>query len=248
MVARAVTTLSIGMLLLGSGPARAACPNLLWHPGFDAGVIGWDDSESGGGVNVYLVAAPLDRLGDPFGYAGLVTNNSAGGSEVGSLPLENATCAGVSEGDTVHVRGWLFVPAAQGRTGSARLVVRWSDLSHCDGTAGFSYGTPVSTPGGWTYVSDSFPAPVLPLPGIDSLQVGLVVTKNEAGGSFSAYYDDLFACVPEPRAGATGAAAGVALAGLDAGRRRRRPGPRRGAASGAPASTAPPVLPAEDGS
>lgn len=218
-----VSAFLLPVLVAASGAAQAACTNVLWNPGFDLGVTGWDDAASGGGVNVYLVAAPDDRQGDPSGYAGLLTNTSAGaGIDVGTLALESSTCVGVSEDDTVQLRGWLRVPSAQSRSGFARLVLRWSELAHCAGNAGFAEGTAVSAPGDWTFVGDSIPVPLVAPPGIDSFTVGLAVTKNEAGGSFFAYYDDLSVCVPEPGAAACGAAAVLALAGSGTWPRRRR--------------------------
>jgi hypothetical protein len=218
-----VAVLLLPVLLAASGDAQAACTNSLWNPGFDLGVTGWDDAASGGGVNVYLVAAPDDRQGDLSGYAGLVTNTSSGaGIDVGTLALESSTCVGVTEGDTVQLRGWIRVPSAQTRSGSARLVLRWSELAHCAGNAGLVEGTAISAPGDWTFVGNSIPVPLVAPPGIDSFTVGLAVTKNEAGGSFFAYYDDLSVCVPEPSAAACGAAAVFVLAGSGTGRRRRR--------------------------
>lgn len=211
------------LALIGAvGAARAACVNSLSNPGFDLGTTGWDTAASGGGASVYLVAAPDDRAGDPGEYAALVTNDSSGaGSSAGTFPLEANFCAGVTPGEQVRIRGWIWVPAAQPTTGFASIALRWSQMAHCAGTLSWANTTQVSAPGGWTFVQDVVTAP----PGVDSLAVGLSVTKDQAGGSYFTYFDDLELCVPEPASLSCG---GAALAALAACRQRRR------SASGAP--------------
>jgi hypothetical protein len=207
------------LLVVVPDAARALCTNLLWNPGFDLGTTGWNTSASGAGVDVYLVAAPDDRLGDPGEYAGLVTNTSAGaGTDVGTFPLEANTCIGVGAGAQVQVAGWVWIPQPQSATGFASISLRWSDLAHCAGTLDFAPTSSVSTPGNWTFVDDLVTAP----PGVDSFAIGLQVTKNPAGGTFMVYYDDLSICVPEPRSGLCAGAAAAALAALSVCRERSR--------------------------
>lgn len=193
-----------------AGPARAACTNPLTNPGFDLGTTGWNTAASGAGVDVYLVASPDDRQGDPGESAGLVTNDSTGaGADVGTFPLEADLCAGIAAGTEVQVAGWIWIPTLQSTTGHASIALRWSGLAHCDGALGYAETTVVSTPGGWTFVDDVVTAP----PGVDSFKVGLSVTKNQAGGSFVATFDDLSVCVPEP---ASPLSAGIAVGMLAA--------------------------------
>lgn len=221
-----LAALALLLALAGAGgAAHATCTSTLSNPGFDLGTTGWEPEATGAGVSVYLVAAPDDRGGDPGGYAGLVTNDSSGaGSAVGTFPLEANHCAGVTAGEQVEVSGWIWVPASQPTTGFASISLRWSHLSHCDGTMGWADTTQVSVPAGWTFVEDVVTAP----PGVDSLAIGLSVTKDQAGGSFVAYFDDLSLCVPEP---ASLASSGVAIAALAACRQRRRRASGRGLSS-----------------
>jgi hypothetical protein len=212
----------VGLALLTAPSADAVgepCTNLLSNGDFSSGTTGWQTSASGSGVDVYLVVSPIDdRLGNASSGAALLYNQSSGdGLTVGTFPLLADTCVGASAGDPVRVGGWIRIPQMQPTSGGARLAVEWFGGAHCTSPfLGFASTTSVAAPGDWTPVDDIVTAP----PGIDSFRVGLSVTKNEAGGVFQTYFDDLFVCVPEPGANGLAASALGAIAALA--RRRRR--------------------------
>ena len=210
-------------LVAASGDARAAgepCNDLLMIGDFDAGTDGWVYSQVGAGVDVYFVAAPDDRLGDITSKAALVFDQSTlAGADYPFDPLLNKEggCLPVKAGQEVRVGGWIRIPQDQDRTGTAQLAMAWFPSPEC-GAQPFFANTPViTTPGDWTPVDDTFEAPL----GAGGVSVALHSRKNEAGGVFTSYYDDLYVCLPESGCTPLGVATAFAVAALD-GRRRQR--------------------------
>jgi MYXO-CTERM domain-containing protein len=221
--------LAASALFAAAGDARAAgepCSDVLGIGDFDQGTTGWLTSRVGGGIDVYLVAAPEDRLGNyPSSKAGLVYDQSTiAGADYPIDPVLNldGTCFGIPPGHVVRVGGWTDIPSGQLRTGTSQLALAWFPSGGCGPLLPipFAKTQPVATPGGWTYFEETFVPPA----GAGGVSVGMITTKNEAGGVFSSYYDDLYLCMPEPGGAPLGATAAVAMAGL-AGWQRRRPAP-----------------------
>lgn len=215
-------------LFAASGDARAAgepCADVLGIGDFDQGTTGWLTSRMLAGIDVYLVAAPEDRLGNFASKAGLVYDQSMiAGADYPIDPVLNVdgTCFGIPPGHVVRVGGWTSIPFGQLRTGTSQLALAWFPSGDCGPllSVPFAKTQPIATPGDWTYFEET----LVPPPGAGGVSVALLTRKNEAGGVFSSYYDDLYLCMPEPGGAPLGAAAAVAMAGL-AGRRRRRHGP-----------------------
>jgi hypothetical protein len=220
--------LAASALFAASDDARGAgepCPDVLGIGDFDQGTTGWLTSRMGGGIDVYLVAAPEDRLGNFPAKAGLVYDQSTiAGADYPIDPVLNVdgTCFGIPPGHVVRVGGWTGIPSDQLRTGTSQLALAWFPSGDCGPLLSipFAKTQPIATPGGWTYFEETFVPPA----SAGGVSVAMLTTKNEAGGVFSSYYDDLYLCMPEPGGAPLGATAAVAMAGL-AGRRRRRLGP-----------------------
>lgn len=218
--------LAASALIAASSDARAAgepCADVLGIGDFDQGTTGWVTSRVGGGIDVYFVAAPDDRLGNFASKAALVYDQSTiAGATYPVDPVLNVdgSCFGIPPGHSVRVGGWIHIPSGQSRTGTARLATAWFPTGDCGPLLSFADTPVIATPGDWIAFDETFVPPL----GAGGVSVGLLTAKNEAGGVFSSYYDDLYLCVPEPGDAPLGAAAAVAMAGL-AGWRRRRPAP-----------------------
>lgn len=210
--------LGLGMLFAASGQAGA---NVLTNGSFDGGLTGWQTSSFGEQIQLSLFwAEPSDRTGTPGSSAGIMQNTSPAAGTFGTIPLNDTACFAVTDADVVNTSGWVLLPLSQNRTGSASLSVAWFSNADCTGFAGF--GTPedlvTAIDGQWhTFADERFPAS-----GTNSMKVGLTLRKTEAGGSLSAWFDDLVVTVPEAPGEAGGCAALAMLAGLAMPRRVRR--------------------------
>ena len=215
--------LAVCALVAAPGNARGAgepCNDLLMIGDFDAGTTGWVYSQVGAGVDVYFVAAPDDRLGNIASKAALVFDQSTlAGANYPFDPLLNKEggCLPVVPGQSVRVGGWIRIPSGQDRTGTAQVAMAWFPSPECGAQPLFANTPVITTPGDWTPVDDTFEAPL----GAGGASVALHSRKNEAGGVFTSYYDDLYVCLPEPGAAPLGAATAFAVAALEARRRRR---------------------------
>ncbi|MCL4684759.1 hypothetical protein KJ059_08410 [Myxococcota bacterium] len=223
VLGRVGPVLAVCALLTVSGDARGAgepCTDLLGIGDFDDGTNGWVYSQVGGGIDIYFVAAPNDRLGNPASKAALVFDQSTLASAdypVDPLLRKEGDCLAVTPGQSVRVGGWIRIPTGQPRTGTAQFVMAWFSSPSCGSILDFVDTPVVSTPGDWIAVDDTFEVP----PGAGGVSVAMRSLKNEADGLFNSYYDDLYLCVPEPGGTPLGAAAVLAVAAL-AGRRRQR--------------------------
>ncbi len=223
VLGRVGPVLAVCALLAVSGGARGAgepCTDLLGIGDFDDGTNGWVYSQVGGGIDIYFVAAPDDRLGNPASKAALVFDQSTLASAdypVEPLLNKEGDCLAVTPGQSVRVGGWIRIPTGQTRTGTAQFAMAWFPSPSCGSILDFVDTPVISTPGDWIAVDDTFEVP----PGAGGVSVAMRSLKNEAGGLFNSYYDDLYLCVPEPGGTPLGAAAALAVAAL-AGRRRQR--------------------------
>lgn len=213
----------LGWLLAATTPAGA---NLLTNGAFDGGLDGWQTSYFSDSIQLSLFwAAPSDRTGTPNSSAGILQNTSPAAGSLGTVPLEDAGCFAVTDAEIVQTSGWVLLPITQARTGSASLSLAY--YANADCTSFLAYGSPAdlvdAIDGQWHAFADER----IPVAGTSSMRVGLTLRKTEAGGSLSAWFDDLVVVVPEPRDEAGGCAALAVLAVLVAPRRRSR---RRGGA------------------
>ena len=83
-------------------------------------------------------------------------------------------------------------PAGQTRTGSARMVVVWTNAPACGGTVvGTSESADVTTATAGNWVATGLPATVPPA-GAQSASVRVRVQKTEAGGALAMNFDRVF--------------------------------------------------------
>jgi hypothetical protein len=211
------------LLFLVAGPLSGrASGNLLTNGNFDTGVTGWQPSLTGGSFDASLVWGPTDdRSGSPSSGSGIVENVSSGGLEIGTYPLFADGCFAVAPSDEVRVRGYVSIPTGQSRTGYARFDTAWYSGPSCTGFIGYgSVASETSADGNWHLLQNALTPPA----STQTFRVGLTVLKYEAGGSFSADFDDVDVRAPEPSAVATAA---TALAALAVCRRRSVSAPER---------------------
>lgn len=212
---------------LGVTAATSAGANLLTNGSFDGGLDGWTTNISAPGIELGLFwNEATDRTGTPGSSAGIMQNASSQPGSSGTVPLQDDACFPVTPSDVVRTNGWVLLPTPQERTGEAGISVGFYANPDC--TSFLGYGFPeddVSVQDGqWHAIADERVPPA----GAQSMRLGIILRKTEAGGSLTAWFDDLVVTAPEPMASAGGSAALAGLGGIAARRRSRRSTPRRG--------------------
>ncbi|HUP63827.1 MAG TPA: hypothetical protein VM557_00910, partial [Thermoanaerobaculia bacterium] len=156
----------------------AAGGNLLFNPGFNTDVSGWN------GAGSWVTS---DANADP-------SSGSLSGTNIATFPDSSTEvawqCVELTGASAYDLGGKIFIPAGQTETGTAFVNVSWNNAAGCAGDliSDVSAGT-VSAIGSWraTSVFDlSTPTGAL------SARVRLFVTKNESTGTFTAQADELF--------------------------------------------------------
>lgn len=187
---------------VGGSTPGAASTNLIDNPGFDEDVFGWLPFTTWS----QLSWSPEDVLDSPTSGSALIVNTSAEplASRWHEYVLE---CFAIDSNLTYQVGAWIWIPSGQATTGSAEMNVLWYSSGACSGVPTLSRTWALRTPGDWEWVDD--PA-LVPPQDARSAQVGMIVFKDQPGGSFSAHFDDVF-FAPEPPVEALRAAALAAL-------------------------------------
>lgn len=143
------------------------------------------------------------------------TQATAGTDQKGSGLLQ---CFDVTPGSLLEMSAWAYVPPGQDRNALPDLSVAYFDQPSCVSAVcgvslcGSSDSAQIDTIDIWTLIESTFEVPG----DVESVRIFLRPRKIEAGGSVAVHFDAV--TVPEPGAGASVAAACLALAAL--GRRR----------------------------
>jgi hypothetical protein len=216
-LAQALTLALLGLCL----PRGARAVNLLPNGSFDVDVAGWQtfNSVPDGRVDLYYEPGE-DRVNPALSGAGRVENTSvAPFSTIGSFPIPSV-CFPVVADAGYELGGSVRFPASQATTGEARLMVFAYGDPDCQmaSVGGASTSSVPESTVDWTDLSAPFMTPA----DAQAARVWLILTKNEAGGTLVAYFDDVF-LAPEPGGNLGIAAAFATLAALHARRSRRRP-------------------------
>ncbi len=216
----AVRVVALTLLLVAGPRIESASGNLLSNGGFDGGIAGWDSALSGGSFSVALTwSEAADRNGTPGSGAGILQNLSSGGLEIGTYPLFANGCFAVAPTDEVKLRGYVLIPSGQTRTGFARFDIAWYSTPSCLGF--LEYGDVVSettADATWHLLDNT----LIPPANAQAFRIGLTVLKYEAGGTFTARFDDVDVLAPEPATAAASTAMLASLAVLAKVRRRSR--------------------------
>ena len=98
-------------------------------------------------------------------------------------------CTPVTSGTSYQLTAWVGIPSGQSRTGRTAVVVVYYSGSNCGGSqVGDSIWAGATTADGyWHSVSSSSTAPA----GAASASIDLDIQKDQAGGTFVAYYDEV---------------------------------------------------------
>jgi hypothetical protein len=167
----------------------APATSLLANGSFDTGVAGWTT------VGLALAWSPADAEGNPGSGSAVVTNTSAPASFGGDWISQ---CVAVQPGSVLTLGGRSFIPSAQTTTGVANMQAYFFAGPGCTGgSLGYVWtpsGGEAWTPDRWNSMDATGPVPA----GAQSASVEVQVTKREAGGTFTAYLDEL-SVVQSPR-------------------------------------------------
>jgi hypothetical protein len=181
MRARRALALSTLVWCLGARPAHAGPPaSLTQNGGFATSLAGWTAINDS---NVNVSWSSVDSAGAAGSGSALVRNVSA--SQYNLSPVFTQ-CVPVTPGPQ-YVFGFdTLIPTSQ-PTGQVYVVVTtYSDANCTTRIAG--YATFTKQAGTWTHVSYGYP---VAFTGAYSAQVEMYVGKDPAGGTFSAYVDNV---------------------------------------------------------
>jgi hypothetical protein len=169
-------------IVLCAAPLHAQ--NLVLNGGFDDSLIGWVSSGDGG-INAEWSAADADDNADSG--SAFVANFSAGPSNGVTL----AQCVPVHSGQTYILSGKVRIPSGAGQilTDKTVLSVRWYSGPDCTTANGgaVTFGPTPASFDIWVSQQATIAARV----GSRSVEVRALVSKTAAGGSLSAYFDDI---------------------------------------------------------
>ena len=176
-------TLALGALLLALTAPAASAQNLVTNAGFDTNVDSWTTQGPFPGGS--LVWSPLDWAGNPSSGSGFETNDLAA---AGLTTYRFSTCMVVPMG-TYEFGGHIRFPSGQGTTGRAYVGLLISGFSFCTGAGGLitpAANVTTATPDVWVPLLTQF---ALNQNNQNAVQVVLVVTKDQAGGTLAAHFD-----------------------------------------------------------
>ncbi len=156
--------------------------NLVGNGSFATNLNGWTPSGNPVGTAAW---SALDAGGSSSsGSAALTSSNPISGAIVQELAQCVPVAAGVEYVLSAHVQ----FAGGETTTGFAETVVYWDTGADCTGyIAGNALTTQPTTRGTWLSDSSHFTAPA----GAVSAYVQLGIDKLEAGGTLSAWYDDV---------------------------------------------------------
>jgi hypothetical protein len=164
-----------------AAPVWPAGINLLSNPDFGVSLSGWD-------VNSIF----HDGFeGHPDAGSAVAVNNDPGPT----FGVMLSQCVPAAP-HTFELGAWVRVPLGQ-PAGAASLSVYWYPENACGGASLASSGIAAPTNGQWTWTGLTAAAP----PGTNSARVHLVLSKTNAGGSLTAYFDSVRLLDKTPRRG-----------------------------------------------
>jgi hypothetical protein len=170
------------ILLLAGG---LAAQNLVPNPSFDSGLSPWVNDDP---VNQAVTFDPLDANGSSkSGSAHLVLTYPSGGVSSGI----HSPCLAVPSASTFSIGAKIRVPSGQAQHGRAQARVDWYSDATCS-------GSPLSPPTGGPYISspdewlESSVSDWAPPAGAVAAIFHVYNIKDDAGGSFEIFVDDVF--------------------------------------------------------
>jgi hypothetical protein len=172
---------------------------------FDTTVFGYVSTVG----SVTVEWSPLDVDGAPDSGSALLVNTRG---DAASGPVNAALqCFPVEAGVPYTAGASILIPAGQARTGVSQVFVSWFASASCGQATLLSFGrTPeVRSAGSWERSELALVAPA----DATGARIGMVVFKNETGGSLAVHFDDLL-LAPEAAGAAPGVAVALALAAL----------------------------------
>lgn len=165
------------LLLAASAPALAANPNLVANGDFfsAADLLGWQPGTS-------AEWATLDRNADPSSGSAYASNDSAGAS---TRVTQLSQCIPLTQRGQYRygASGYVGQTSAQGS-----LIVAVIPYPSADCTGGSPSGVYLPSNGAWTDYGSSIAVPALPA----AIEVLLIVQKDQAGGTYGGYFDNVY--------------------------------------------------------
>lgn len=174
----------LAVLLVLAAATPLAAQNLLTNSNFNRNLNGW---VAGPGASW----SSADAEGSTRSGSGLGTNSS---DEAALALLQLSQCVPVNAGQTYQAGTLVLVPGGQQRTGFVAVTVQWFAEEACGGPVlDVTELGDISSSVAWQPIASSnVTAPT----GASSANLAFFVGKNEAGGTFSAHFDDTFFCAP----------------------------------------------------
>jgi len=185
MRSRTISGLVVLAVLVAVSPANAAI-NLITNSYFNSSINNWTPAAVG-------YVTPTWSTSDAHFSA---SSGSARLQDYDASAMSSSTywiglrqCVPVTAGMGYHLSAYIGIPAAQSRTGRAAVAVQYYNGDICSGT---KLGNPIfaintSADNLWHPVSSDTTAPA----SAGSASINLDIQKDQAGGNFYAYYDEV---------------------------------------------------------
>ncbi len=173
--------LALGAIAFALTVTPAFAAELLTNGGFTTDLSGWMAFTDADRISAW---SPMDANGSASSGSAELSNTSTDG---GIIVTPMFQCAQVQAGEVYRGSAKLRVKSGQARTGRANWALAWFPNADCFGNS-LEYDTvgEVTSPGSWVQVQGDYTAP----PGAAGAKVIPGVIKNEAGGTFTAYFDE----------------------------------------------------------
>lgn len=176
----AITLLSLYGLTGPALPARA--DELVVNGRFDDDLVGWKTFHD---AQRQADWAAADAAGSSSSGSAKLTNTEMQAAIVNTPMVQ---CVPVQAGEDYRAAAKIRVEPGQARTGMAALYLIWFSNTDCFGNTLRSDSVGAATsPGGWTPIHLDTTSPA----GAVAVQLRTYVTKHQAGGTFSADFDDV---------------------------------------------------------
>ncbi len=172
-------------VLVGVAPANAVS-NLVTNSYFNSSINAWTAAAAG---HVNVAWSSSDVHGSSSSGSAALQNYDANAMASSVYWIGLRQCLPVTAGTSYHMSGYIGIPAAQTRTGRAAIAVQYYNGNICSGT---KIGNPVfaintHADNTWHAVSSDTTAPA----GAGSVSINLDTQKDQAGGAFYTFYDEV---------------------------------------------------------
>jgi hypothetical protein len=175
---------TVFLATLAEGTATAFGPNLLTNPHFNRDLAGWTVESPGLTTNASY-APGVDRNNASDSGSALIT---AIHPEQFIISGMTSSCFPVTAGKYYRWSAEVFIPAGQASIGSVQPAFRFSSDAACTHVdPAYYYIDNEDTTGQWLHLQGEGVVP----PGMVAAQLWVSPIKHTAGGSFSAYFDEL---------------------------------------------------------